>query len=60
MTNTDDFDTLAEAYSTHADYCRHKAEGAGGAFDDPWVLLAAAWTELAKETKARSRESRPS
>ena len=46
--------------STQADYCRHMAEESDGAFDEPWVLLAAAWTELAQETKARSRGSRPS
>ena len=39
---------------TQADYCRHMAEEPGGAFDESWVLLAAAWTELAEETKARS------
>ena len=30
------------------------AEEPDGAFDEPWVLLAAAWTKLADETKARS------
>ena len=60
MTDTDHFDRLAETYSTQADYCRHMAEEQGDAFDEPWVLLAAAWTELAEETKARSRGSRPS
>jgi hypothetical protein len=48
-------DELAQAYSTQADYCHHMAEGPGGTFDEPWALLAAAWTKLAKETKARSR-----
>jgi hypothetical protein len=48
-------DELAEAYSTQADYCRGMAEESGGTFDEPWVLLAAAWTKLAEETKARSR-----
>ena len=48
-------DELAEAYTTQADYCHHMAEGPGGTFDEPWVLLAAAWTKLAEETKARSR-----
>ena len=57
--DADHFDRLAETYSTQADYCRHMAEEPGGAFDESWVLLAAAWTELAEETKARSRESRP-
>jgi len=60
MTDADHFDRLAETYSTQADYCRHMAEEPDGAFDEPWVLLAAAWTELAEETKARSRGSRPS
>ena len=59
MTDTEQLDRLAETYSTQADYCRHMAEEPGGAFDEPWVLLAA-WTELAEETKARSRASRPS
>ena len=54
MTDTDHFDSLAETYSTQADYCRHMAEEPDGAFDEPWVLLAAAWTKLADETKARS------
>ena len=53
--DADRFDELAEAYSTQADYCRHEAEGPL----DPWALLAAAWTKLAEETKARSG-SRPS
>jgi hypothetical protein len=26
----------------------------GAAFDESWALLAAAWTKLAEETKARS------
>jgi hypothetical protein len=30
------------------------AEEPDGAFDECWVLLAAAWTELAEKTKARS------
>jgi hypothetical protein len=51
----DSFDELAEVYSTQADYCRHEAEGPGGAFDESWVLLAMAWTKLAEETKARSQ-----
>jgi len=42
--------------STQADHCRREAEGPL----DPWALLAAAWTELAEETKGRSRGSRPS
>ena len=54
MTDTEQLGRLAETYSTQADYCRHMAEEQGDAFDEPWVLLAAAWTELAKETKARS------
>ena len=45
----------AETYSTQADHCRREAEGPL----DPWALLAAAWTKLAEETKARSRGSRP-
>jgi hypothetical protein len=56
MTDTDHFDRLAETYSTQADHCRREAEGPL----DPWALLAAAWTKLAEETKARSRGSRPS
>jgi hypothetical protein len=52
MTDTEDFDRLAETYSTQADYCRHMVEEPDGALDEPRVLLAAAWTE---ETKARSR-----
>jgi hypothetical protein len=59
MTDADQFDRLAETYSTQANYCRHMAEGTGAAFDEPWALLAAAWTELAEETKARSRGSQP-
>jgi len=59
MTETEQPDRLAQTYSTQADYCRHMAEEPGGAFDESWVLLAAAWTELAEETKARSRGSRP-
>ena len=60
MIDTEQLDRLAETFSTQADYCRHMAEEPGGAFDEPWVLLAVAWTELAEETKARSRGSRPS
>ena len=54
--DADRFDELAETYSTQADYCRREAEGPL----DPWALLAAAWTKLAEETKARSRGSQPS
>ena len=54
--DADRLDERAERYSTQADYCRREAEGPL----DPWALLAAAWTELAEETKARSRGSRPS
>ena len=32
---------------TQADYCRREAEGAAGAVDEPWVLLAMAWAKLA-------------
>jgi hypothetical protein len=60
MTDTEDFDRLAETYRTQADYCRHMAGEPNGAFDEPWVLLAAAWTELADVTKSRSPGSRPS
>ena len=55
MTDTEQLDRLAETYSTQADYCRHMAEEPDGALDEPRVLLAAAWTKLAEETKARSR-----
>ena len=48
--DADRFDELAETYSTQADHCRREAEGPL----DPWALLAAAWTKLAEETKARS------
>jgi hypothetical protein len=48
-------DTLAEAYSTQADYYRHDAEGAAGAVDEPWLLLAVASAKLAEEAKARSQ-----
>ena len=54
MIDTEQLDRLAETFSTQADYCRHMAEEPDGAFDEPWVLLAAAWTKLADETKARS------
>ena len=54
--DADRLDERAETYSKQADYCRREAEGPL----DPWALLAAAWTELAEETKARSRGSRPS
>jgi hypothetical protein len=55
MTDTDHFDTFAETCRTQADYCRHMAEEPdGAAFDESWALLAAAWTKLAEETKARS------
>ena len=57
--DADRLDERAETYSTQADYCRHMAEEPDGAFDELWVLLASAWTELAEETKARSRGSRP-
>jgi hypothetical protein len=57
QTDADRLDKLAEEYSTHADYCRDMAEGAVGAFEEEWVLLAAAWAKLAKEAKARSRPS---
>ena len=46
MTDTEQLDRLAETYSTQAD--------GRGVIDEPWVLLAAAWTKLADETKARS------
>ena len=59
MIDTEQLGRLAETYSTQADYRRHMAEEPDGAFDELWVLLAAAWTELAEETKARSRGSRP-
>ena len=49
--DADRFDELAETYSTQADHCRREAEGPL----DPRALLAAAWTKLADETKARSR-----
>jgi hypothetical protein len=49
-------DKLAEEYSTHADYCRHMAEGAGNrSSKEHWVRLVAVWTTLAAEAKARSR-----
>ena len=54
--DADRLDERAERYSTQADDCRREAEGPL----DPWALLAAAWTELAEETKARLRGSRPS
>ena len=54
--DADRLDERAETYSTQADYCRREAEGPL----DPWALLAAAWTELAEKTKARSRGSQPS
>jgi hypothetical protein len=54
MTDTEHLDTLADTYSTQADYCRLMAEESGSAFDEPWMLLAAAWTKLAEKTKARS------
>jgi hypothetical protein len=54
MTDVDHLDRLAETYRTQADYCRHKAKGIGGAFDEARVLLAAAWAKLADEAKARS------
>ena len=54
MIDTEQLGRLAETYSTQADYCRHMAEEPDGAFDELWVLLATAWTELAEETKARS------
>jgi hypothetical protein len=44
----------SRTYSTQADYCHDMAEALGGTFDEPWALLAAAWTKLAEETKARS------
>jgi len=53
--DADRLDERAETYSTQADYCRREAEGPL----DPWALLAAAWTELAEETRARSRGLRP-
>ena len=40
---------------TQADYCRREAEGAAGAVDEPWALLAMAWAKLALESKARSQ-----
>ena len=58
MIDTEQLDRLAETCSTQADYCRHMAEEPDGAaaFDESWswALLAAAWTKLAEETKARS------
>jgi hypothetical protein len=49
-------DKLAEEYSTHADYCRRMAEGAGNrSSKEDWVRLAAVWTTLAAEARARSR-----
>jgi hypothetical protein len=54
MTDADHLDRLAETYSTQADYCRHMAEEPSDALDEPWVLLAVAWTKLAEEAKARS------
>ena len=52
MTDTEHFDSLAETYSTQADYCRHMAEEPGGAFDEPWVLLAVAMR--ARQSRRRS------
>ena len=47
-----------DEYRTHANYCRHMAEGTASlSFKDEWVRLAASWTKLADETKARSRPS---
>jgi hypothetical protein len=48
-------DQFAEAYRALAEYCRHQAEGADDAAEEPWVLLAVAWTKLAEEIKGRSR-----
>ena len=52
--DADRLDELAEEYSTHADHCRHMAESAPDAFREEWVRLAATWTRLAEETKAKS------
>ena len=52
--DADRFDELAETYSTQADHCRREAEGPL----DPWALLAAAWTKLAEETKAKGVPAR--
>ena len=58
QTDAERLDKLAEEYRTHADYCRHMAEGTASlSFKDEWVRLAASWTKLADETKARSRPS---
>jgi len=51
----DRYGELAGAYSTLAEYCRRQAGEADDAVEEPWVLLAVAWTQLAEEVKARSR-----
>jgi hypothetical protein len=54
--DADRLDKLAKAYSTNADYCRHMAAGASNhSSKGHWVQLAASWTKLAEDAKARSR-----
>jgi len=56
QTDAERLEKLAEAYSTNADYCRHMAEIVRNpSSKGHWVRLAASWTSLAKEAKARSR-----
>ena len=55
QTDAEGLDKLAEAYSTHADYCRHMAEAASPSFKGEWMELAASCTELAEEAKERSQ-----
>jgi len=56
QTDADRLDNLAEEYGAHADYCRYMAEVAANLpFKDEWVRLAASWTKLAEEAKARSQ-----
>ena len=44
------FDSACKPTTTAA-----RPEGAAGAVDEPWALLAMAWAKLALETKARSQ-----
>ena len=58
QTDAERLDRLAEAYSTNADYCRHMAEKARTPLlKQHWVRLAASWTTLAAEAKAKSHRT---
>ena len=57
QTDAERLEKLAEAYSTNADYFRHIAEIVRNpSSKGHWVRLAASWTTLAKEAKARWTE----